>query len=63
MNDDARALMRDVRRGVVDALGEIGDAVQRLEAGETIAAEALLGEAVTRLKLLDQRLEEATPEG
>lgn len=56
MDDEDLELLRDVHRDVEDSAAEIGNAVERLEAGETTASEALLGEAFTRLKLLGQRL-------
>lgn len=53
-----RALLDDVRRDIDDAAEEISQAVSKVESGEATSSEALLGEAVTRLKLLGQRIDQ-----
>jgi hypothetical protein len=58
-DEDTRRLLGDMRRDIDDAVVEIGQAVEQLEAGEPTSAEALLGEATTRLKLLGQRIDDA----
>jgi hypothetical protein len=55
---DAGALLHEVRREVDDVVEEISQAVEEIESGEPTSAEALLGEAITRLRLLAQRLDE-----
>lgn len=53
-----RALLDEVRRDIEDAAEEISQAVQKVESGEVTSSEALLSEAVTRLKLLGQRIDQ-----
>jgi hypothetical protein len=55
---ESRALLADLRRDIEDAVQEISQAVEKLEGGEGVGAEALLAEAMTRLRLLNQRIDE-----
>lgn len=58
IDQPTRALLEDVRRDIDDAAEEISQAVSKLEEDEEVSSEALLGEAITRLKLCAQRIDE-----
>lgn len=54
-------LLRDVRRELADAEAEISEAVSAIN-GQDTGAEELLATAMTRLKVLDQRVRRALDE-
>lgn len=56
LDDKTRAVLEDARRDVQDAAEQVSQAVSKLEEDESVGSEALLGEAMTRLKLVAQRL-------
>jgi hypothetical protein len=58
VDEVTRGLLNDIRRDIVDATEQIGQGVEEIEAGKATSSEALLGEAVARLKLLVQRIDE-----
>lgn len=58
LDDKTRALLEDARRDIADAAEQVSQAVSKLEEDESVSSEALLGEAMTRLKLVSQRLGE-----
>lgn len=57
MDHETRELLQGARRDVEDSVQEIGDGVERLESGDTTESEALFGEALTRLRLLHDRID------
>lgn len=59
MQEESRALLADARRTVADAEAEISQAVYALEHDGGVEVAALLGEAMNRLKILDQRIARA----
>jgi hypothetical protein len=59
MNDAGRRLFEDARRHLADATSELSRAVATLEGGaaETTEVMELLGEAMSRLRILDGEIE------
>lgn len=57
MDEESRELLEDARRDLAAASDELSEAVSALESDGGVAVEDLLSGALSRLKILDSRIE------
>lgn len=57
MDEDSRRLLEDARRDLAAATDGISEAVSAMEGDGGVAVEDLLSGALSRLKILDSRIE------
>ncbi|MPZ88407.1 MAG: hypothetical protein GEU81_10080 [Nitriliruptorales bacterium] len=57
MTEPSRQLLENAHRSLMDAEGDLSRAVRAIEEGESLDVVSLLGEAMTRLRILDAEIE------